>query len=895
MKRFLFVVGFVVLAVPVHAQEKTILEAIEEITLFETMDAGTELDVQTYLPLILKGRLWHPVEEGDVDIAVQQDEKLLCASWDESQGNCFTTKEIAHQARRAAWHRTLARDLQLIVTGHENKMVGWTGQTSPLDAGLPGILNIWQSGVDEMTNPVLSRTPSGRPIDLEDADDEINSVRGALNQLVETKNGKESQRLLAAAVFRYRHGFNYVTRSEGMNCPGADAQNDMEILTMRHCPLESALRGLAALLLKDGEPVLYKSVSLDDLGVVIWIRQDDVGLQWQLPLEPVMPTLESRMAPGTVRLGGTYPDDIPEPALTGGICSHPIGARGYLCRPVEGGNCSQTRGQPLYLAANAKAGEIREDTAGNFWYKQNDGKWHGAPGLPDITRDDQWMDENTKRIVSEPTPPDSDLTITLVECLPYNYRSELPIHVTDSGPDICTTGGWRLSLYDPSATANFADGADLDAQCQTCMPDIECIPSPPDENTPDDKKCFTGDYNANTGRLKVCVNEKSGLPAQYTMMKELVVAQQLCSRSPRESLERKLFENRLAFKEKVEGPVGDPMELVALLDEEKNLLQECCSLQWYPSLVACKAMAEDGNFQDTDTGILECAGAIANQSCGGQCSPPPIMEENETPEEKKRKEDEKIKQEEELIHKIVTSVKSHTGAGEACSAFLEEAAAPEARIESIKSSFPISCSPNCKVQYENTIGNNLCYIGQCVEQAMEGSRLIPGRMTFGSGDEAYPWDGCAAPDPQNGAFIEMPAAHVPYVPLYRGLEMVRAADIAVCQANGYPPLTPPVLCLFSPTRQMVLPYYEASMQVTGMQAQAEEQAIRSYLAQAASASIGVRAATSLYEDFIDRSLGEFGSLIKIAAGLIGQIGETKWPSYMCPRYNEQGCSLFQSQ
>src|SRR6185503_16440480 len=56
-----------------------------------------------------------------------------------------------------------------------------------------------------------------------------------------------------------------------------------------------------------------------------------------------------------------------------------------------------------------------------------------------------------------------------------------------------------------------------------------------------------------------------------------------------------------------------------------------------------------------------------------------------------------------------------------------------------------TCTPGTETTYKNTIGNNACYLGQCVEESLELHRVTGGRSPATVGDEAFPWD-----DPNTG-------------------------------------------------------------------------------------------------------------------------------------------------
>ena len=165
------------------------------------------------------------------------------------------------------------------------------------------LLTIWESGSDRAVNPDAFVHTTAAPLPDPDGEtkDTYTELKATLNALVEDVGGpKEDLSELAAAVARYRFGYKAV-RAEGSCLGGAGSGGDLGQLTQRWCPVEEKLHNLRQHLsaslanrerpLGRDEVVLFPTWLFKDINVVVWATNRDVGLEWEIPLEPVLPRL----------------------------------------------------------------------------------------------------------------------------------------------------------------------------------------------------------------------------------------------------------------------------------------------------------------------------------------------------------------------------------------------------------------------------------------------------------------------------------------------------------------------------------------------------------------------------------------------------------------------------
>ena len=197
------------------------------------------------------------------------------------------------------------------------------------------------------------------------------------------------------------------------------------------------------------------------------------------------------------------------------------------------------------------------------------------------------------------------------------------------------------------------------------------------------------------------------------------------------------------------------------------------------------------------------------------------------------------------------------------------------------SSRPV-CDPETQVFYRNTIGNNACYIGTCIEESLEWHRFISGRNAFTVQGEAYPWEALMEPEPVRTPILQIPPIVQTTIPRYRPQLLLQTLDIALCQTNGLPPRTPPALCLFDVRRALGYPGtdYQPLLQRLLMQGKEQHESTKGM--ERTGAAIGTRISTDLYTNYIHAATRSLVDIINIANTLLSSIKEIEFPQTMCP-------------
>ena len=772
---------------PVYQHAKTQTE-------LELNLAKTEMEVERFTIRLMNERediKLLNLKAIEIDMAVENKYKDLCAKREVDDKELLLSecaklaRDIPITVTRSTQDRIFARDLQTIATSYEVGTDGYTGRIHKISTGLPSIISIWESGVDKFTNPVQkTRIRSGTLPDDSVMNPLYNQLVTELEKLIDkSETGKHGVDNLVAAVWRYRHGFWPMKENE--TCHETGDGSELEKLSMRWCGVEDALEKIWEKVPKEFNPELApgeiayfppKKKTVAGIEIIIWMRADDAGIIWDIPLEPVFPSTIS--ANDELVLGGEYPDPPKEPESDEGICSHPFARRGYLCRPVLDDTC------PTGKEVEAKG--------------------------------------------------DKMINLSLTGCEQPRLKTE--IRTTEAGPDICRTGGWKTPINEdefkkdtPKKNPDLRPG-----ECSNCVVDLYC-------GNCGDLSGITYAKNEN-GVIEICIGPNSVIDTKYVVIHEMVHAQQYCDQP---------FE-----------PIHPP-----------NTREECCAAEYYPYLVSCKAMAEDGVFDETKYSIEECATMMSDGSCTmvkNACSGLP---------------DNDVRRNE-----FLKTIKSENP--EKCEHAVNFDTI-DSRVLEIKESLNSSCNPKCESEYVNTIGNNLCYIGQCIEESLEAHRLIPGRMPLVTQDEAFPWDSCSAEDPNNASVLFVPPFSSPEIPPYKGQHVIENLDSLLCQINGFPRLSPPVLCNFDPRRSFALPSESFLKMFYGLVGQESAQDTHVSDLQSSLENISARMGATLFVEYLKPALKGFGEILGTVSTLTKQIGETKFPVQMCPRYYTDDCSIFE--
>lgn len=818
-------------------------------------------------------------KEEYADWSLQQNYTDMCGdpSLRNDYGTCLLAQEnIREMIDRNAWHRKLGRELQTIASGYEIGIDGYPGKHIDVISRMGSITHLWRAANDPFVQPILEELTRARPWPegLEDAIEETaDGVVERLKQMIITwtpeggdeEDEKQDDTAMVAAVHRYRHGVQYVIDREG-ECEDAPDTPDNPAnvwLERRWCELEDDLLALLDIIQMDDvelgndEHIIYPSIVDEDENIYVWIRSDDVGLQWYIPLEPVQAALyppeygdcldggspaECYLAFETELVrGGNYPaklsganarislgiefdtdvftvvaegdftlpngdpDDgsvVTEPEEGDGICSHPFSKRGYLCRSIESENCNLSAEQEEALADSGTGG------------------------------------------------------IVLTGCQPESFIDDIARKA--SGPNICSVGGWREEVEENNVEDTPEKQPDMvPSECSQCAIDVVCAPEGCDGDT---FKGFTAREKRN-GVIEICVPEEAAVPgfSYYILMHELIHAQQMCGQSDLQTYE-------------YAGSLEED-------DEEKAAA--CCALEREAYFGMCKLMAAEGLLEQAKIPIDQCANALANFSCDEDLSDDENVCTNDGIDPA------------DVFAKILESVgdlSGELGVPATCSEALEDP-----RAKAIYNSMPMSCSPGCQAKYANTIGNNLCYAGQCLEETHEYARAHPGRMGLTAIDEDFPWDACEQPEPDIGNFAVPPALTGPTFPLYNPALVMQELDRALCQINGLPAKTPPIVCAFDPIKRLDLPPLTLGQSVEDLILQPEQYDTTGLGIQFAAQGIGARISGEMFANYLRPRARQFTDLLNMTYHLFNGVGDIAFPGTMCPRYTDDSfsCSTLQ--
>lgn len=814
--------GIALMLLPATATAKPLYETIRGTVQWE-YDSPQE----TVKAFLAKAFVANPSLSPD-DIATSNDStsfrSSVCSSRKLDDESCEQLrKEIRAAVLREERVRALGRDLQLIAGGYEMPIGDHPSRILSIFPKFQSIVRVWQSSNDWLSTPIAERRMRAGPAFTDLAKSELKTLQEHLDKL--NDNDSNQPEHLTAAVWRYQFGLFGLVNREG-TCDPAMEKGDGTELQYQHarwCTIEEDLQKIFQKVrasLTFDPPLGFGEIVLlppwrSDKGIILWMFasknpfEEDIGLEWELPVEPILPSLDcsaSTPAEGnTVCIrqgifGGTYPLPPSEPSSTdtlgAELCALPFSAEGYLCRPLDTQRCPANE-------SSSSSSSLSEE-------KKN--------------------------------------AISLTHCNSQNIAAGFRVAHTESGPNACMIGGWRS---DPPLIDNkpVKDTTKRDEKittpfdCGNCAVDIYCNGAgEPEQNCSEDYAVtYPKDRN---GVIPICLpagGESANVT--YLLLHELIHAQQWC-----------------------EGA------------STYSNLKDCCATEKPAYLAQCNAIAEDGNFAGTDITIEHCANILVNFSCerfGGFCTKgtPANATEREQWLQELQNETKKI---------FEASKQNIAGLPTKCEDVVNNM---DARVRSIINSLPHACSPACKARYENTIGNNVCYVAQCIEMSLENQRILPGRMTFTGGDEAFPWDAKTAADPLIGDVLTIPPLPETSFPAYRPAQLAADLDLALCQQNGQPLLFPPSRCDFNTNKQLGLApesYFQLGFGITDQVAQRAESTLGlRTLGQAVGRRIGAR----LLADYLTHAGEAFRELIGDANLLTGKIGKIKFPKEMCPRYN----------
>ncbi|MDP6575009.1 MAG: hypothetical protein QF755_00750 [Candidatus Peribacteraceae bacterium] len=746
---------------------------------------------------------------------------------------CSIGDPIRTVGRREEMIKTLSRDLQMVVAGYEMPITDHIIKPMYLAPRYSSIIGIMQSSNDWLMTPVVEKRVFAMSWDKAKKEVKKANVLGLMG---------DSKRMWSR---RYQWGVASVMREDPnfTDCKAwkkewdkRDTSKDTELtyLRARNCKLEEKLYDAWVIAkaelesnvdYEDGQVVLSAPIKISD-DIFIWIQPNEIGTGLYMPYKPLFPKIVTN---GNPILGGRYAKPPIEPLPYDKMCAMPFSSRGYLCRPVDDAYCPSPEKE----------------------------KKKGAP------------------------PPKPKNEIVLTACNPDHLKGV--IRSTEAGVDACEVGGWRTNpvgykRYDRVADKYFIDAPgdtpaydsdviDKPYHCGNCAIDMYCDGEGDIKGAPDSGNCSKGYAlsfdKLENGILPICLPKE--LPSlSHLLIHELVHAQQKCNLPPFTSL--------------------------------NDTKEKCCASEVPAYTAQCNALAEDGNLIGTGLSVTLCASVLSNMSCLKFAAP--------DPKDKKKKippcSDDAISMDkiDEVVEFMKKEVFPRNAAGRStkCEDLIEESyqqfdksgkpmpgPAAKSRTAAQISSLPQVCTPECISEYRNTIGNNMCYLAQCIEQSIEEQRILPSRWTFVTQGQSFPWDSETKPDPLIGAILPTPPLPFSRLPDYRPQRLTIELDLALCQQNGLPLQQIPIECAFKVIRQLAIAPTELPMFSSSILRQTVQESSVTWGLQTSAPAIGTRVATGLYKKYLSYAGKAFAELINSANIIFGGLANIEFPTLQCPR------------
>lgn len=210
-----------------------------------------------------------------------------------------------------------------------------------------------------------------------------------------------------------------------------------------------------------------------------------------------------------------------------------------------------------------------------------------------------------------------------------------------------------------------------------------------------------------------------------------------------------------------------------------------------------------------------------------------------------------------------------------------------AAIRDINQTNKQACDPGTISKFDNTIGNNVCVVNQCLEVSFQEHRVTPGRAPLVSGETAFPADVCE-PSSASGSTITTQHHVRTTLPTYEPARLVQELDEAFCQSNGLPPKSLPILCDFTASRVLTaLPDDDplrAGLRILDQSSQAlMPVAGREKLL----LGLGARLSSALFASYLEGAAGTLADITDEGAALLKQFTQVRFPTAMCP-YKDTG-------
>lgn len=802
----------------------------------ELVDTVTDEPVIQFLQGVYKER-W-TLSTDEVKAAIRQEPWKACTKENSAIGSTFecaqALENISVLATEEQALRTFGRNLQRVSAAQELPMSEIPGRPFHLATDLSGIINIWRAGTgsvqQSVTGSILVRT---RAL-TEEEEDRIEEVFDEMDERGVADMGLPDAP--AGVVWRFQYGVRLVLGERNPRYPAPETDDQSEPGSERQYMFkrwqdngdddmgwETILKRIWALLPKnrdDFDPPLSENE-------VSYILFPD--------------SLQARMPPGMLLWARV--DKAPESGSN--PSQHPLGDVGIAWKyPIEPFMPSLLSIEPDHINEPILGGRYPPEPARDRT-SNDDGSPADAGskepidgrGLCSMALGQRGYLCRPLTVESEELCPeeqdenddDEENVITLVSCT----LEEKPT-LTVAGADVCREIEWKNGEQPQRCDVEFYQG--------DCGADARA-----DFKTPD-------------GKIGICVGDLGAVNITYAIEHELVHAQQFCGMEP-----GNVYEN-------LEGE-----------GEEKEKAQDalCCRLEGEAYLVNCKRMYDDGLLRNPDGSPAFIKGTeVTPQTCMEisrlKSCQWALGRDVKCPSTTNFVADDI----DELVPLVGGNPKDLPDT-------FEEATDPEtmdarvaARLRTIERQIPV-CEPGTESEYKNTIGNNACFIGQCVEESLELHRLTGGRSPATVGDGAFPHD-----DPEMGEALATMLRSVPAInpplPSYRPQMVLRILEDALCQLQGMPASTPPHLCAFSTSRRLAVPLATGTQTIQSLVFSAEEQRDATLLVRQIATSLGSRIGTDMQGQYLRIGTRTLSEVVALANTLLNDMLTVHFPANMCP-------------
>jgi hypothetical protein len=794
----------------------------------ELADTVTDEPVIQFLQGVYKER-WK-LSTDEMKAAIRQEPWKACTKEESAIGSTFecaqALENISVLATEEQALRTFGRNLQRVSAAQELPMSEIPGRPFHLATDLSGIINIWRAGTgsvqQSVTGSILLRT---RAL----TEDETSEILQVFDQMEE--RGIADMGLPDAVhgvVWRYQYGVRLVLGERNPRFPPPEQDDQSEDGSERQYAF------------RDWQDDDNGAMGWETILKEIWDKLPKDRDDFDPPLSEnevayfLFPDeIQSKMPPGMLlwaRVGGaTYEPGVGERDSLGDVgiaWKYPIEPfmpsllsieEDHLDEPILGGRYPP---EPARQRSSNDDGSPAPAGAKT----PIDGR-----GLCSMALGQRGYLCRPLTVESEELCPegeeasDEENVITLVSCTLEDKPT-----LTVAGADACREIEWKNGEQPQKCTVRFTRGP-----------------------CPSGNMGYASDKQAD-GTISVCLDDNvNGPPLTYVQEHETVHAQQYCGL-----------------------PAGDIYQ--GLDEEEGDAL--CCRLEGEAHLMGCKRMIDDGVLdglviRGEEVTPQTCMEMLRDASCSshrGHLVACPSTRE--------------IKQED--VTQLIDAMGAAANPEDLPDDF-ETATNPEtmdarvaARVRTIERQIPV-CEPGTESDYKNTIGNNACFIGQCVEESLELHRLTGGRSPATVGDGAFPHD-----DPEMGTalatMLRSVPATTPPLPSYRPQMVMRMLEDALCQLQGMPASTPPHLCAFSNSRRLAVPLATGTQTIQSLVFSADEQRDSTLLVRQIAASLGSRIGTDMQGQYLRVGTRTLSEVVALANTLLNEMLTVHFPANMCP-------------